>query len=248
MELGKVPNPMALTLATPVSEIELVPGSAIRLKEVSWPRYLALLQELGEDRGTRLMYSYGTLEIRTPGQLHEVINRVLAAIILTLADSLGLELNNLGSATLNRPDLARGIEPDSCFYIQNAIAGQGVAAPTSLPPDLAVEVDIANSFDSKLPIYEAMGVAEVWLYREETLTIKALQAEGYADVASSVAFKGVSAAQLNEWIGLRRSGTDLTVVKAVRAALESGAYVRSHISLLAVLCPIPTKRFMTTAR
>lgn len=43
---------MALTLATPVSEIELIPGSAIRLKDVTKSQYLALLQELGEDRGT----------------------------------------------------------------------------------------------------------------------------------------------------------------------------------------------------
>ena len=211
---------MVLTLATPVSEIELVPGSAIRLKDVTWSRYLALLQELGEDRGTRLTYNDGTLEIRMPGQLHEAINRVLAAIILTLADSLNLEFNNLGSTTLNRSDLAKGIEPDSCFYIQNAEAGQGMAAPTDLPPDIAIEVDIANSSDSKLPIYEAMGVIEVWLYREGHLTIKALQTIGYIDMEQSIAFPMVSAVQLNEWIELRKTGTDLTVMKAVRAALE----------------------------
>ena len=56
---------------------------------------------------------------------------------------------NLHKSSCNRPDLAKGIEPDSCFYIQNAEAGQGVAAPTDLPPDLAIEVDIANSSDSK---------------------------------------------------------------------------------------------------
>ena len=212
---------MVLSLATPVSEIELTPGSAIRLKGVTWSRYLALLQELEEDRGTRLMYVDGTLEIRMPGQLHEVINRVLAAIILTLADSLDLAFNNLGSTTLNRPDLAKGIEPDSCFYIHNAEAGQGMAAPTNLPPDLAVEVDIANRSDSKLPIYGAMGVVEVWLYRENTLTIKALQAGDYVDADYSIAFPMVSAVQLNGWIDLRKSGTDLTVVKAVRAALKT---------------------------
>lgn len=208
-------------LATPVNEIELAPGSAIRLQAVSWQAYVALLEMLGEQRGTRIAYSDNILEIRMPGQLHEAINRVLAAIILTLAEELDLDFNNLGSATLNRPDLVKGIEPDSCFYIRSAQAGQGMGEPTHLPPDLAVEVDIASSSSSKLEIYAAMGVAELWLYRGGRLTIQQLQADGqYEAVEKSLAFPVVGAAQLNEWIKLRETGTDLTVVKAVRAAVR----------------------------
>ena len=210
---------MVLTLATPISEIELVPGSAIRLKDVTWPRYLALLEELGDNRGTRLAYNDGTLEIRMPRQLHEVINRVLATIILTLADSLDLDFNDLGSTTLNRGELSKGIEPDSCFYIQNARAGQGIVVSANLPPDLAVEVDIASSSASKLPIYEAIGIGEIWLYRGDRLTIKALREGAYVDSDRSIAFPLVSATQLNEWIALRKTGTDLTVMKAVRESL-----------------------------
>jgi Uma2 family endonuclease len=154
---------MTATLATPLSQIELTPGSAIRITDVTWESYIALLSELGDNRATRIAYDNGVLEIRMPGQLHEVINQVLAAIILALAEELGLEFNNLGSMRMNRPDLAKGIEPDSCFYIQSAQAGQGIEAtiPQDLPPDLALEVDIANRSDSKLPIYQAMGVPEV---------------------------------------------------------------------------------------
>jgi hypothetical protein len=46
------------------------------------------------------------LEIRRPGQLREVINQVLAAIILALAEELDFEFNNLGSMRMNRPDRA----------------------------------------------------------------------------------------------------------------------------------------------
>lgn len=212
---------MVLTLATPVSEIQLAPGSALRLKQVTWQGYLALLQELGEQRATRLAYCNGILEIRMPGQLHEAINRVMAAIILTLADVLDLAFNDLGSTTLNRADLAQGVEPDSCFYIQKAEAGQGIAVPAELPPDLAIEVDIASSSANKLAIYEALGIPEVWLFPQGRLTIRTLQAEGhYAEAEQSVAFPQVSAAQLNGWIELRKAGTDLTVIKAVRAAFS----------------------------
>ncbi|MGF1523988.1 MAG: hypothetical protein ACFBSF_16850 [Leptolyngbyaceae cyanobacterium] len=80
---------MSAILATPLSQIELTPGSAMRITGVTWESYLALLSELGENRATRITYDTGILEIRMPGQLHEVINQVLAAIILVLAEELG---------------------------------------------------------------------------------------------------------------------------------------------------------------
>jgi Uma2 family endonuclease len=139
-------------------QIELTPGSAIQINGVSWDDYLTLLQQLGDQRSTRIAYDHGVLEIRMPGQPHEAINRVLATIALTLAEEFGFEFNDLGSMTMNRAALSQGVEPDSCFYIQNAQAGQGLGHPinSELPPDLALEVDIANRSDSKLKIYQAM--------------------------------------------------------------------------------------------
>jgi Uma2 family endonuclease len=218
---------MTATIATPISQIELTPGSAIRIAGVSWNGYLALLQEMGEARSTRIAYSDEILEIRMPSPPHEAANRVLATIALTLADEFGLEFNDLGSMTMNRPHLHKGVEPDSCFYIQNAQAGQGldVAIAEDLPPDLALEVDIANRSDSKLSIYQAMSVPEVWLYQRDRannapfvgqVKIKHLEKEVYVDATFSRAFPSVSAEQLNQWLELRRTGTDLTVVRSVR--------------------------------
>ena len=209
---------MTAVIATPISQIELTPGSAIRISGVTWEEYVALLKELGDDRTTRVAYDDGVLEIRMPGQPHEAVNRVLATVALTLADEFGFEFNDLGSMTMNRPNLSKGVEPDSCFYIQNAQAGQGLgkAIPTTLPPDLALEVDIANRSDSKLSIYQAMGIPEVWLYQQDTLRIKSLERGEYVDSLTSRAFPAVSAEQLNQWLQLRKTGTDLTVVRAVR--------------------------------
>jgi Uma2 family endonuclease len=209
---------MVAVIATPISQIELTPGSAIRIGGVTWEGYVALLKELGDDRSTRIAYENGVLEIRMPGQPHESANRVLAAITLTLAEELGFEFNDLGSMTLNRPDLSKGVEPDSCFYIQHAQAGQGLGEVISidLPPDLALEVDIANRSDSKLSIYQAMGVPEVWLYQRDRIQIKHLNNGVYVDALTSRAFPSVSAEQLTQWLELRRTGTDLTVVRTVR--------------------------------
>ncbi len=57
---------MTSTVATPISQIELTSDSAVRISGVSWQSYVALLQELGDQRPTRLAYENGVLEIRYP--------------------------------------------------------------------------------------------------------------------------------------------------------------------------------------
>jgi len=81
---------------------------------------------------------------------------------------------------------------------------------------LAIEVDIAHRSQSKLPIYSAMGVLEIWLYRQDALSILCLQGDEYQETPASLAFPTVSVTQLNEGLQLRKTGTDLTVVRAVR--------------------------------
>jgi Uma2 family endonuclease len=214
---------VTIAIATPLSQIELTPGSAMQISGVNWERYIALMQELGDTRSTRIAYANGVLEIRMPGQHHEVLNRALAAIVLTLAEELGYDFNDLGSMTINRPELSKGLEPDSCLYIQNAQAGQGLGTTIAndLPPDLALEIDIAHRSDTKLSIYQALRVPEVWLYQGDQGKIKHLDQGQYVDALTSRAFPLVSSNQLNQWLELRRSGTDLTVVRSVRQFCRS---------------------------
>jgi Uma2 family endonuclease len=218
---------MTTAIAPPLDRIELTPGSAIWIGGVDWAGYIALLQQLGENRATRIAYTQETLEIRMPGQLHESVNRLLAAIVMTLAEEDGYECNGLGSMTIDRPNLGKAIEPDSCFYIQNAQAGQGMEVNISssdLPPDLAIEVDIANRSDTKFDIYRSIGVPEIWVYQREGKTphggvvnFKQLENSGYVDVDRSRTFPALTTEQLVQWIEMRRTGTDLTVIRAVRA-------------------------------
>jgi Uma2 family endonuclease len=209
---------MTTVIAAPISQIKLAPGSAMAIAGLTWKTYEALLQEMGENRSTRIAYDRGVLEIRMPGEPHEIINRLLAKIITMLAMEFGMEANDFGSVTLNREELDRGIEPDSCFYIQNAAKGQGMEGTVSesLPPDLALEVDIASSSASKMAIYQAIGVPEVWLYRRNALKIQLLQNGQYEEVANSQAFPMVSVEQLNQWIEMRKAETDLTVLRDVQ--------------------------------
>jgi Uma2 family endonuclease len=212
---------MNTAIAAPIHQIEITPGSAICISGIDRDGYIQILQQLGEDRASRIAYNHRTLEIRMPGQLHESINRLLAAIVMTLAEEFGYEFNNLGSMTIDRPILKKAIEPDSCFYIQNARIGQGIdpnISASDLPPDLAIEVDIASRADRKLAIYRAIGVPEIWVYQSGgAIKIKQLENDDYIDVTNSRAFPALTTAKLIEWIEMRRTGTDLTVIRAVRA-------------------------------
>ncbi|MEM6519187.1 MAG: hypothetical protein AAF722_07625 [Cyanobacteria bacterium P01_C01_bin.70] len=113
---------MTVALATPLSQIVLAPGSAITVDGLIWQYYELLLAELDSDCAIRLAYNAGLLEMRMPSKRHEILNRLLSKLISALAEELDIEVVDLGATTWHRPDLQQGIEPDSCFFIQNVHA------------------------------------------------------------------------------------------------------------------------------
>ena len=124
------------------------------LNNISWQTFETILTEMGEDRATRLAYDRGRLEIMTPLMPHESNKRLVEKIIGALAEELQLNLRSAGSLTCKRPDLQRGVEPDSCFYIQNEPLirqKRDIDLTIDPPPDLAIEVDYTSaSVDSHL--------------------------------------------------------------------------------------------------
>lgn len=213
---------MTAALTAPLSQIVLSPGSAMTVAGLTWQHYQLFLAELGDDRAARLAYGDGTLEIRMPSQLHEIVNRLLSKIIFTLVEELEREVVDLGSMTWNREDLSKGIEPDSCFYIQNAgrVPGLNPEIPADLPPDLVIEVDIARASAWKRELYRTLGVPELWVYGKGRVEIWDLQGEKMAAVERRLAFPDLSSAQLQAWIARRETETDLTIVKAVRQCCQ----------------------------
>ncbi len=142
------------------------------LQNISWETFETLLAETGEHRGSRFAYECGTLEIMSPLIEHESYKSSFGNLIVVLAEELGIEIESAGSTTLKLKSANRGIEPDNCYYIQNEIAFRGkqkLDLTTDLPPDLAIEIDITNSSISKLDIYFALGVPEIWRYNGRVL-------------------------------------------------------------------------------
>jgi Uma2 family endonuclease len=160
------------------------------LHGVSWSTYKLLMADVGGGRAWRIAYASGVLEFRMPLEEHEEPKRILEDFVTAIVDELGIEARSLGALTLEREELSRAIEPDSCFYIQNElrVRGRKIRLPEDPPPDLVIESDHTNSSLNKHYIYAALGVPELWRYAKKTLQIYVLVEGQYQLSDRSLAF------------------------------------------------------------
>ena len=180
-----------------------LPEQKIILKGISWETYERLLAEHQEQSGIRFIYDSGMLEIMVLSARHEEPNRTLALLVEVLAEALDLDVRRLGSTTFRRPDLYKGFEPDSCFYIQqlDAVSGkEEIDLTTDPPPDLVIEIDITSPSLDKLPLYAAVGVPEVWRYDGERVTILHLDDARYIEAARSAALPSLTSPAATQFL------------------------------------------------
>lgn len=178
-----------MTVALPIQTIELSPGSHVLISGVTWEQYESLLEELGEDRRIpRINYCNGTLELMSPLPAHERPHRIIAYIVTTILDAQDRAWEDFGSTTFKKLKKA-GLEPDTCFYIQNADRVRSLMRMNmeqDPPPDLAIEADVTSK--TTLEAYAALQVSEVWIYDNGRLRINLLRNEDYQESATSPTF------------------------------------------------------------
>jgi len=190
------------------------------LKGISWETYERLLAEHEDESGIHFTYDSGALEIMVLSARHERPNRVLATLVEVLAEEIGIDLDGLGSITLKRPDLLKGFEPDSCFYIQHVAAVMGkeeIDLETDPPPDLLIEVDVTSVSLPKLPIFAAVGIPEVWRYTDGRVIVLRLEGDRYSEAARSLAFPVITGEQLTQFLAERQQVRSTEWLKRVRA-------------------------------
>ncbi|MFZ9736596.1 MAG: Uma2 family endonuclease [Prochlorotrichaceae cyanobacterium] len=173
----------------PTAAINLSPGSHVLIDDVTWEQYEALLDDLGEDRRIpRINYCNGILELMSPLPAHERPHRIIAYIVTAILDAQNREWEDFGSTTFRRPRKA-GLEPDTCFYIENAERVRSLMRmdmEKDPPPDLAIESDVTSK--TTLDAYATLQVPEVWLYDNDRLSIYLLHYQEYQLSAHSRAF------------------------------------------------------------
>jgi Uma2 family endonuclease len=208
----------------------LIPSqsSGILLKNISWKTYESLLNELAEQGGIRLTYDRGNLEIMTPSAPHEGSKKILGRFVESVSEELNIEICSLGSLTCRREDLARGLEPDQCYYIQNEDVvwdKEQIDLNQDPPPDLVVEIDVTSSSIDRLSLYASLGVPEVWRYDGNRLIIYQLEAQEYTERDVSPTFPFLSQVEMLRFLELRRTTKENALIRLFRE------WVRSQIQL-----------------
>jgi len=210
-------SPPTLAIGEHVSHAQTEQRVIVRF--VSWTTYEHLLADLSNQSSTRLTYDRGMLEIMCPLPEHEEWNRTIALLVEVLAEEMRIDVRNFGSTTFRRADLARGFEPDSCFYIQHEadISGKSTIDLTvDPPPDLVIEADITSGSLDKFPIYAQVGVPEVWRYDGQRLRIYVLTAERYVESDASLALPLLTSTRLSEALAQSKTMKRTALLRSFR--------------------------------
>ena len=152
----------------------------IVLSGISWDLY-EQLRDNEENWHVRMAYDNGSLELMSPSPNHEVITKLLAQMIEAFTAELAIPRRSLRSNTWKRRELGKGCEADECYYIlnhQRVKERLEVDLSVDPPPDLVIETEVSRSATSKLRIYSALGVPEIWRWRKNGLTAYSLGSDG----------------------------------------------------------------------
>lgn len=191
----------------------------ILLHDISWQTYQFLLRDFAQQPAMRLTYDRGELEIKMPLDPHETYKKLLGRLVEALTEELGIEIRSLGSRTCDREDLARGLEPDQCYYIQNEAAiwdKEQIDLTIDPPPDLAIEIDITSSSIDRLDIYANLGIPEIWRYDGRSLVIYNLRDKQYRVCDRSVAFPLLAASALERFLELKKTTKENALIRLFR--------------------------------
>lgn len=206
-------------------QINVPPGHRVIFKDVSWEEFEAILEELGDHRASRLVYSKGTLEIRMPSLRHEVDKELVGDMVKILLEELEMDCECFGATTFKCRDMAQGIEPDQCFYVQNhaqMIGKRRLDLTIDPPPDLAIEVDVTSR--TQLDAYQALGVPELWRYEEGRLRIDVLVNGEYMESQDSPTFPNFPVPVIVQFVEQSLSAGRSSTLRAFRK------WVREHLN------------------
>ncbi len=194
------------------------------LDTVSWETYQHLRRELDAAHShVRITFDQGRMFLMSPLPVHEGWKSLMGRFVDALADHMDLGLRAYGSATWQREDLARGLEPDECFYIQSVERILGIANPdleSDPPPDLAIEIIVTHNPLDRMAIYAGLGIPEVWQYDGERVECFILEGDAYRQSSHSLAFPEFRPAVLHEFMQMFPASLHRDIIRAFKASLK----------------------------
>ncbi len=206
-------------IAVKLPKLQVRAGQKLLIKDVSWQEFEEILDELGDHRASRIAYHQGDLEIRMPLPEHERSKIIIADLVKILLNELDIAYEPYGSTTFKNRSMAQGIEPDDCFYIQNAARMVGktkIDLEIDPPPDLAIEVDLTSK--TQLSVYQGLQVPELWRWENNQLRIDVWQNGEYMRSPISPTFPDIPIIEIiPKYLGLANTKGTSLALKAFRA-------------------------------
>lgn len=191
----------------------------ILLDNVPWAMYEGLLT-LHRDRSVpRFVYDQGQLEIMRPSAEREQLKERVTLLINVIAEERGINAEGFGSTTSRRADLARGFEPDACFYLENLGRVKGktdIDLQTDPPPDLIIAINLTSPLLNKFAIFAQVGVPEVWRYDGERIRIYRLADREYIEPPQSLVLPGLRSTDVMRFLTESRTLDRLVWLRRVR--------------------------------
>lgn len=153
--------------------LDRAPAQTLILSNKTWQDF-EQIERLFEGTHARLSFFNGEIQIRMPGQAHELFSRILFFLLSTYCLDRRIPFIPTGSFTQKRPEVAAAEADESyCFGSRKAI------------PDLSIEITFTSGSESKLDKYRALGVPEVWFWEDGVLRLHRLRGTGYESITES---------------------------------------------------------------
>ncbi len=178
--------------------LSLSPGNQVIFPHQTWEDYERLLSLRLQKTYPKLYFNCKTQEIRlmSPLPSHGKRINLLSDLVKIILRRQGKDWECFDPITLKIPGEA-GVEPDTCFYIDNrqAILGkERIDLTVDPPPDLAIEVDFTSLTD--VEAYQLLKIPELWVYRREELKIYLFREDGYQESENSRLFPDINIKKL----------------------------------------------------
>ncbi|MGF1479021.1 MAG: Uma2 family endonuclease [Cyanophyceae cyanobacterium] len=156
---------------------------------VSWERYEAFLEELGDSAKYRVTYLDGVLELVSPSRRHESNKSNIGSLLEDYFKEKRIRYFPLGSTTFRKEQRRGGSEPDESYCIET----------DKEFPDLAIEVIETSGSIDKLEVYKRLGVQEVWFFKNNQFELYHLRGESYEQIEHSEVLPDLDLAMLAQY-------------------------------------------------
>jgi Uma2 family endonuclease len=191
-----------------LSEMTSEPDHRVVIRDVDWDFYEHLVDSIPPRAHIYVDYDGKDVEIMTIGRSHDEVKRLLGQLAERVAEECEIPYKSGGSTTWKRPEVARGLEADECYFFRAEKLAMIAAAKarksedlSDYPnPDLGIEVAESPTKIDRSGIYAALRVAEVWWFENETIHIDRLGEDGqYHEVPESQLLP-LTAAEIRRWV------------------------------------------------